>query len=442
MLQNQQSQNTCYDFKLMNTSRKHLLSLALITALSPIASTTAFAQLYLEIAKAPDQAPKIAIVPFTNDNGLYPIVETDLNRSGRFTSSSKNLPANAAINQIQASDWQTAGIPYVVTGQIKQTATGFEVHYQLYDVQKQQYILNELLNVPASRIRQAGHMVSDAIYQALTGIPGDFSGRIAYVLRNPATPAERYTLQIADTDGEQPKTVLSSRDPILSPAWTPDAKKIAYVSFETKRPAIYLQDLSTGTREVLTSFRGLNGAPSFSPDGQSMLFTASMNGNPEIYQMDLSTRQVKRMTNDSAIDTEARYTPDGKSFIFTSDRGGSAQIYRYTFADGSVKRLTFKGSFNARGTLSADGKKIALVHRPSGSSYKVAIQDINTGITNILTPTSLDESPSFSPNGQMVVYATREGNRGLLSIMSTDGRFRMNLPSEQGEVREPAWAPK
>ncbi|MFV7499006.1 Tol-Pal system beta propeller repeat protein TolB [Acinetobacter pittii] len=426
----------------MNTSRKHLLSLALITALSPIASTTAFAQLYLEIAKAPDQAPKIAIVPFTNDNGLYPIVETDLNRSGRFTSSSKNLPANAAINQIQASDWQAAGIPYVVTGQIKQTATGFEVHYQLYDVQKQQYILNELLNVPAARIRQAGHMVSDAIYQALTGIPGDFSGRIAYVLRNPATPVERYTLQIADTDGEQPKTVLSSRDPILSPAWTPDAKKIAYVSFETKRPAIYLQDLSTGTREVLTSFRGLNGAPSFSPDGQSMLFTASMNGNPEIYQMDLSTRQVKRMTNDSAIDTEARYTPDGKSFIFTSDRGGSAQIYRYTFADGSVKRLTFKGSFNARGTLSADGKKIALVHRPSGSSYKVAIQDINTGITNILTPTSLDESPSFSPNGQMVVYATREGNRGLLSIMSTDGRFRMNLPSEQGEVREPAWAPK
>ncbi|HCJ6671392.1 TPA: Tol-Pal system beta propeller repeat protein TolB [Acinetobacter baumannii] len=426
----------------MKTSRKHLLALTLLTALSPLAPTAAFAQLHLEIAKAPDQAPKIAIVPFNNDNGLYPIVETDLNRSGRFTSSSKNLPANAAINQIQASDWQAAGIPYVVTGQIKQTADGFEVHYQLYDVQKQQYLLNELLNVPASRIRQAGHMVSDAIYQALTGIPGDFSGRIAYVLRNPATPAERYTLQIADTDGEQPKTVLSSHDPILSPAWTPDAKKIAYVSFETKRPAIYLQDLSTGTREVLTSFKGLNGAPSFSPDGKSMLFTASMNGNPEIYQMDLSTRQVKRMTNDSGIDTEARYTPDGKAFIFTSDRGGSPQIYRYDFGNGSVKRLTFKGSFNARGTLSADGKKIALVHRPSGSNYKVAIQDINTGIVNILTPTSLDESPSFSPNGQMVVYATREGNRGLLSIMSTDGRFRMNLPSEQGEVREPAWAPK
>ena len=212
-----------------------------------------------------------------------------------------------------------------------------------------------MLNVPASRIRQAGHMVSDAIYQALTGIPGDFSGRIAYVLRNPATPAERYTLQIADTDGEQPKTVLShvTRFCLLHGLLT---LKIAYVSFETKRPAIYLQDLSTGTREVLTSFKGLNGAPSFSPDGKSMLFTASMNGNPEIYQMDLSTRQVKRMTNDSGIDTEARYTPDGKAFIFTSDRGGSPQIYRYDFGNGSVKRLTFKGSFNARGTLSADGK--------------------------------------------------------------------------------------
>lgn len=385
----------------MQKTRKHLISLAVFTALSTFVPTATFAQLHLEIAKAPEQAPKIAIVPFSNDNSLYPIVENDLNRSGKFSSASKNLPATASMNQIQAGEWQNAGVPYVVVGQTKAIdANNFEVRYQLYDVQKQQYLLNEVLTVPNARVRQAGHMISDAIYQALTGIAGDFSGRIAYVLRNPATPAQRYTLQIADTDGEQPKTVMSSRDPILSPTWTPDAKKIAYVSFETKRPAIYLQDLSTGQREVLASFRGLNGAPSFSPDGQSMLFTASMHGNPEIYQMDLSTRQVKRMTTDSAIDTEARYAPDGKSFIFTSDRGGSPQIYRYGFDDGSTKRLTFKGAFNARGSLSADGKKIALVHRPSGSNYKVALQDINTGITNILTPTSLDESPSFSRMGK------------------------------------------
>ena len=428
---------------MMEMTRKHLLCLTILTVLSPVLTTHAYAQLHLEIAKAPEAAPKIAIIPFNNDQSIYPIVENDLNRSGKFSSASKNLPATASMNTPNADAWKTAGIPYLVTGTVKTAADGsFEVHYQLYDVEKQQYLLNELLTVPASRIRQAGHLISDAIYQALTGIPGDFSGRIAYVLRNPATPEQRYTLQIADTDGEQPKTILTSRDPILSPAWTPDAKKIAYVSFETKRPAIYVQDLSTGQREKLASFRGLNGAPSFSPDGKMMLFTASIHGNPEIYQMNLETRQLQRMTNDSAIDTEARYAPDGKSFIFTSDRGGSAQIYTYNFANASSKRLTFRGAFNARGSLSADGKKIALVHRPSGSNYKVAIQDINTGITNILTPTSLDESPSFSPNGQMVVYATREANRGLLSIMSLDGRFRMNLPSEQGEVREPAWAPK
>ena len=427
----------------MKMTTKHFLGLAIVAALSPALVTTSYAQLHLEIAKAPEQAPKIAIVPFSNDTALYPIVENDLNRSGRFSSASKNLPATATMNNANADAWKAAGVPYVVTGTVKTNPDGaLQVHYQLYDVDKQKYLLNELLTVPASRIRSAGHMISDTIYEALTGIQGDFSGRIAYVLRNPAKPEQRYTLQIADTDGEQPKTVLSSRYPILSPAWTPDGKKLAYVSFETKRPAIYVQDLATGNREKLAGFRGLNGAPSFSPDGKSMLFTASMHDNPEIYQMDLESRAVKRMTNDSAIDTEARYTPDGKGFIFTSDRGGSAQIYRYSFADGSTKRLTFRGAFNARGSLSADGKYVALVHRPSGSNYKVAIQEISTGITNILTPTSLDESPSFSPNGQMVVYATREKNRGLLSIMSTDGRFRMNLPSEQGEVREPAWAPK
>ncbi len=428
---------------MMEMTRKHLLCLAIMTALSPVLITQTHAQLHLEITKAPEEAPKIAIVPFSNDSNIYPVVENDLNRSGKFTSASKNLPATATINSPNAEAWKAAGVPYVVTGTSKTTADGsYEIHYQLYDVEKKQYLLNELLTVPASRYRQAAHMISDAIYQALTGIPGDFSGRIAYVLRNAATPDQRYTLQIADTDGEQPRTILTSRDPILSPAWTPDAKKLAYVSFETKRPAIYIQDLASGNREKVASFRGLNGAPSFSPDGKSMLFTASMHGNPEIYQMDLQTRQLKRMTNDTAIDTEARYAPDGKSFIFTSDRGGSPQIYTYNLSTESVKRLTFRGAFNARGTLSADGKKLALVHRPSGSNYKVAVQDIGSGVTNILTPTSLDESPSFSPNGQMVVYATREANRGLLSIMSLDGRFRMNLPSEQGEVREPAWAPK
>lgn len=428
---------------MMEMKRQHLLAFAFVAAFGSSLSTTTSAQLHLEIAKAPDQAPKIAIVPFSNDQSIYPIVETDLNRSGRFSSASQNLPTSAAIDQVSADNWKAAGIPYVVVGKITAIdANSAQVHYQLYDVDKQKYLLNEVLTVPNSRIRQAAHMMSDAIYQALTGIQGDFSGRIAYVLRDPTNSDKRYTLQIADTDGERPFTVLSSHYPILSPAWTPDGKQIAYVSFETKRPAIYLQDLSTGQRQVVTNFKGLNGAPSFSPDGKSMLFTSSMDGNPDIYRIDIATRQYERITNDSAIDTEARYAPDGKSFIFTSDRGGSPQIYRYTFADGSTKRITFRGTFNARGTLNADGQKLAMVHRPVGSSFKVAIQDLNSGVLNVLTPTNLDESPSFSPNGQMVVYATHEGNRGLLSIISTNGQFRMNLPSEQGEVREPAWAPK
>lgn len=429
---------------IMEMNRNRLLAIMLALSCGPMIATTALAQLQLEIAKSPDAtAPKIAIVPFDSDQKIYTIVENDLNHSGKFTSASKNLPTISSLNNVDANSWTNTGIPYVVVGKVSQPdPNSYQIHYQLFDVEKKQFLLNEVLTAPVPRVRQAGHAISDAIYQALTGIPGSFSGRIAYVLRNPNLPNQRYTLQIADTDGERPVTVMSSHYPILSPAWTPDGKSIGYVSFETKRPRIYLQDLSTGQRQVLTNYPGLNGAPSFSPDGKSMLFTGSMDGNPDIYQMNLETRQIERLTKDSAIDTEARYTPDGKSFIFTSDRGGTPQVYRYNFDNGTTQRLTFRGTFNARSTLSADGRKLAMVSRQSGNNFKIAIQDLSSSVYSVITPTSLDESPSFSPNGQMVVYATQEGNRGLLSIISLNGQFKMNLPSEQGEVREPAWAPK
>jgi TolB protein len=423
-----------------------LLTACLMTSSSLLTlsiSQSAQAALTFEVAKAFDEAPQIAVVPFGGDTTVYSIVQSDLQRSGKFNSSSKNLPEQpTTASEINQATWQRAGVPYVVVGKVTPSDNGFQIQYELFDVQKNTRILGESLQVPSNRQREAAHLIADKIYQALTGIRGDFSGQIAYVLRDRVNGKLNYTLQIADTDGQQPRTVLESVEPILSPTWTPDGKKIAYVSFETKRPAIYLQDLATGQRQVMASFKGLNGAPSISPNGQNMLFTASMDGNPEIYQMDLNTKRIQRLTRDSAIDTEARYAPDGKSFIFTSDRGGTAQIYRYTFDDGSTKRLTFNGRFNARGTLSSDGRSLALVHRKSGSSYQVAVQDLASGVISVLTPTPLDESPSFSPNGQMVVYATREGSRGMLSIMSVDGRFRMRLPSEQGEVREPAWAPR
>ncbi len=411
----------------------------LVFGLLPL--TASYAELQLEIVKAPDQAPQIAIVPFEADSILQPIIQSDLKRSGKFASSA-NLPATPTKSQdIVPAIWQNAQIPYVVVGQVHPAGANFNIQYELVDIQKGTRILGESLVVPANRMREAAHLIADKIYQALTGIKGDFSGRIAYVLLDKANGKRTYTLQVADTDGQQPRTVLSSPEPLLSPTWTPDGKKIAYVSFETGRPAIYLQDLTSGGREVLAQYKGLNGAPSFSPDGQSMLFTSSKDGEPDIYQMNLATKQLRRITNDSAIDTEARYAPDGKSFIFTSDRGGTPQIYRYNLEDGSSRRLTFKGSFNARGSISRDGQSMALVHRQSGQNYQIAIQDLSSGIVSILTQTPLDESPSFSPNGQMVVYATREGGRGLLSIISTDGRFRMRLPSQSGEVREAAWAP-
>ncbi|MEC7119963.1 MAG: Tol-Pal system beta propeller repeat protein TolB [Pseudomonadota bacterium] len=399
------------------------------------------AELQIEIAKSFAEAPQIAIVPFESDTVLQPIIQANLQRSGKFASSA-NLPERPTRSQdLNLAAWQSAGVPYVVVGQVRSNGSGYQVQYELMDIQKNTRILGEQINVPANRMREAGHLIADKIYEALTGIPGDFSGRIAYVLRERKNGKPFFTLQIADSDGQQPRTVLESVEPILSPTWTPDGRKIAYVSFETGRPAIYVQDLATGQRDTLAQFKGLNGAPSFSPDGKSMLFTASKDGNPEIYLMELSTKKIRRLTHDSAIDTEARFAADGQSFVFTSDRGGTPQIYRYTLDSGQVRRLTFNGRFNARGSLSSDGQSLALVHRQSGQQYQVGVMDLASGVISILTPTPLDESPSFSPNGQMVVYATRERGRGMLAIMSTDGRFRMNLPSQSGEVREPAWAP-
>jgi len=422
----------------------NLFAVGLFTVVASLSSAlpvTAHAELQIEIAKSFTQAPKVAIVPFEADQTLHPIITANLNRSGQLSSASSLPERPTRTEDINLAAWQSAGVPYVVVGRVTAVASGFEVQYELMDIQKNTRLLGEKINVPANRMREAAHLISDKIYQALTGVAGDFSGRIAYVLRDRKNGKPFFTLQIADSDGQQPRTVLESVEPILSPTWTPDGRKLAYVSFETGRPAIYLQDLASGERETLAQFKGLNGAPSFSPDGKNMLLTASKDGNPEIYLMNLASKSVQRLTNDSAIDTEARFAPDGKSFVFTSDRGGTPQIYRYNLDSGQVKRITFNGRFNARGSLSKDGQSLALVHRQSGQQFQVGIMDLASGVISILTPTPLDESPSFSPNGQMVVYATRERGRGMLAIMSTDGRFRMNLPSESGEVREPAWAP-
>lgn len=417
-------------------------SLMLTTLNTPAIQMAHAEELVIDISKQANETPTIAIVPFANDTILSPIIANDLSHSGKFALD-KQLPEQPhTSNQINLPLWQRSQVPYLVVGQTIKSGNSYDVQYELIEINSGKRLLGEKIVVPNGRMREAAHLIADKIYQALTGIPGDFSGRIAYVLRTRENGKPIFSLQIADADGHAPQTVIRSVEPILSPTWLPSGDKIAYVSFETGKPAIYLQNLSSGNREVLTQYAGINSSPSFSPDGKRMLFTGSMTGNPEIYIMDLASRKIQQLTNNSAIDTEPSFAANGRSFVFTSDRGGSPQIYLYNLNNGQTRRLTFTGSYNARGSLSSDGKSLSLLHRCSGQRFQAAVMDIASGIIRPITTTSLDESPSFSPNGQMIVYATKQKGRGLLSVMTTDGRFRMDLPSAQGEVREPAWAPK
>jgi len=422
--------------------------LSLVFVLFCFVCRSASAGLTIEITQGSDEPTPIAIAPFAGASPALPedvrdIISEDLKRSGLFRSIPQRdmLSSPSKEDEIFYRDWRVLGASYLVIGRMTQDANGYALEYELYDVLAQKNIFRKLTRGSATSLRDIAHAAADQIFESITNIRGIFSTKIIYVEDLRRDGPGRYRLMEADADGAREKVLFASSQPILSPSWSNNGRQVAYVSFETSRPAIYRMDLATGTREQLTNFRGLNGAPSWSPDDSKLAFVLSKDGNPEIYILDLYTKRLTRVTNSPlAIDTEPNWTPDGKSLIFTSDRGGAPQIYQIGLATGRVERLTFDGDYNARPRVTADGKSLVMVHRENGI-FHIAWQDIATGRRRILTETWLDESPTLAPNGAMLLYATQYNNKGVLAAVSLDAGVKYRLPSKAGDVREPAWSP-
>ncbi|SHM09545.1 TolB protein [Pseudomonas punonensis] len=403
------------------------------------------------VSSGADRAIPIAVVPFGWQGGnvlpedISTIVGNDLRNSGVFEPIPRqnmiSLPTQGS--EVIYRDWKALGAQYVLVGNIVPNGARLQVQFALFNVATEQQVLTGTVGGGTDQLRDMAHHIADQSFEKLTGVKGAFSTRMLYVTAERfGVNNTRYTLQRSDYDGARAVTLLQSREPILSPSFASDGKRIAYVSFEQKRPRIFVQHIDTGRREQVTNFEGLNGAPAWSPDGTKLAFTLSRDGNPEIYVMDMGSRNLRRITNHSAIDTEPFWGKDGQTIYFTSDRSGKPQIYKTNINSGAVDRVTFVGNYNANPKLSADEKTLVMIHRQDGYTvFKVAAQDLERGNLRILSDTSLDESPTVAPNGTMVIYATRQQGRGVLMLASTNGRVRLPLPTAQGEVREPSWSP-
>jgi len=401
----------------------------------------------ITISKGVDNPTRIAVVPFgfsgpKLSEDIPDIIRNDLNFSGQFESIGvdKMISYPQTESEIRYRDWKAINAEYLVIGKIALANGRYTASYELYDVVQQKKVLSTItVDGNPDQLRDIAHRISDKVYETITGIRGIFSTKIIYVeaFSKPA----KSRLMLSDVDGARPRVLFESKQPLLSPVWSPDGTRVAYVSFETERPAIYVQNIATGKREQVTNFKGsLNGAPAWSPDGQKLAMVLSKDGNPEIYTLDLATRVFTRITNSFAIDTEPSWTIDGTGIFFTSDRGVKPQIYKVTLASGITERVTFDGDYNARGRVSPDGKSLVMVNKRT-SLYQIAAQDLKTGNLRILTETNYDESPTIAPNGAMLMYATSVGGKGILGAVSLDARTRVRLPSKQGDVREPAWSP-
>jgi len=420
---------------LINWPRRHWLAAASCAAVLP-----AWAQVRVEITGVGATQVPVAFARLRDEAAsgvaLSAIIKADLERSGSF----RMLDVDTALDERSTVDlpqWRARGADAVAAGSVTKLADGrFDVRYKLWDAVRGAELLGQSKLVLAGDLRLAAHRVADEIHLKLTGEPGVFATRIAYVLRT----GKRFSLHVTDPDGEGGQVALNSPEPIISPAWSPDGKKLAYVSFETQRAAVWVQDLTTGARRMVASFRGSSSAPAWSPDGQKLVVTLSLDGPAQLYAMPATGGTPTRLTSSNAIDTEAVYSPDGKQIYFISDRGGGPQVYRMGAEGGTAERVTFSGDYNISPALSPDGKLLAFITR-QGSAFRLMLQDLGSGTATPLTDTQDDESPSFAPNGRLIVFATRAQGLDVLMTTTLDGKIKTRLLSTGADMREPAWGP-
>lgn len=410
---------------------------------------TATAQLNITIDGGSASALPIAVAPFANNGPALPdnmsdVISNDLARSGQFKPLAKELLVEQvnADSDIKYGTWRLLGADFLSYGDITHQGNGrIEVRFRLVSVADQKQLLALTLPLDISQSRAGAHYIADRIYEAVLGVPGVFSTKLTYVTAVKKGDEMEYQLIVADADGHGPQALVTSKEPLLSPAWSHDGKKIAYVSFEQGNSSIFVQDLATGGRTMMTNFKGINGAPKFSPNGKQLAITLSKSGNPEIYTINLFDKKLKQVTQHWAIDTEPEWAPDGQSIFFTSDRGGKPQIYQTHLATGKTNRVTFEGDYNARASVSPDGQYIAVVHG-NNNEYNISLYHRPSSTIQRLSNGKLDETPSFAPNGSMVLYATKTpAGKGLLKAVSVDGQTTNDLVLANGHVREPSWSP-
>lgn len=424
-----------------------------------------YAALDLQLTQGVRSAIPIAIVPFAGQaDGQAPdnvstIINTDLQNSGRFNTMKQSDMSQAPHDgsEVDFAYWQKQSQSNLVVGSVQPVGGGrYRVQFQLLNAYANKgqasknssapawqsaVLLSNSFTVDASQLRAVGHHISDLIYQNLTGDRGVFSTRIAYVIANPGPGGQgQYSLEVADMDGYNPKPLLKSPQPIMSPSWSPNGQRLAYVSFEGQDPVIYVQDVASGSRQVVSKFPGLNSAPAWAPDGQKLALVLTRTGQPKIFVMNSGSHELRQITDGNSIDTEPTWSADGSTLYFTSNRGGQPQVYRVSVNGGSVQRVTFENKYNASPSVASDGKTLAVLSG-TDNQYNIAVQDLGSGRYTVLTQSGNDQSPSMAPNGKMVLYATQVGGRGVLGMVSTDGKVKLTLPAREGDVREPAWGP-